>query len=352
VEKKLWKWSIPFYLMTILIATLWPFNFWQSNRTSYWPQDGLRLVPPSTVYSAIPALKLSKIEKFTILVDLTCEDSGSNGYARILTYSLDERRRNFTLGQWNDCLVFLLRASGPARMVHFEVEGVLKKGVKEWVAIVFDGERLSLYRDGALKGAKRTGPLDFSDWERGYPLVIGSEGDGKFPWAGRIHSVAIFDRALNGEEIQSFRDREKQPGHTIDSPLVYYRFADMQGPTIRDHGIGPRADLVVPKYFTPYKPIILKTPSNEIRGLWSDRTDILLNFLCFIPLGFLFVNFLNSQGFPSPYDILLTIAIGFSLSLTIEILQAFLPGRESDLTDLITNTLGTITGSFLRRTAT
>jgi VanZ family protein len=237
-------------------------------------------------------------------------------------------------------------------MVHFEAEGVLKKGVREWVAVVFDGETLSLYVDGAIKEVKKTGTLNFSDWERGYPLVIGSEADGKFPWAGRIHSVAIFDRGLNGKEIQSFGDREKQPGHTVNSPLVYYRFADIQGPTVRDHGIEPRADLVVPKYFTPYKRSILKKPSNEIRNLWSYRRDILLNFLCFIPLGFLFVNFLHSQGFPSPYAILLTMAIGFNLSLIIEILQAFLPGRESDLTDLIINTLGTIAGSFLRRTAT
>ena len=35
-----------------------------------------------------------------------------------------------------------------------------------------------------------------SDWDRRYPLVVGSETAGEFPWVGRVETLAIADRAL------------------------------------------------------------------------------------------------------------------------------------------------------------
>ncbi len=79
----------------------------------------------------------------------------------------------------------------------------------------------------------------------------------------------------------------------------------------------------------------------------SDISDIILNLLLFIPLGFSLANILKCFNYSKWRSLFVITIISFGLSLTVEILQLFLPGRTSTPIDLFTNTLSGLFGGFL-----
>jgi VanZ family protein len=251
---------------------------------------------------------------------------------------------NFMIGQWEDGIVFKLRTFGKAKPIHFETEGVLKKGEKGRIAIVFNGEKLFLYHNGKIRNEKNTGPLNFANWDGSYPLVIGSEANGKFPWEGNIYSIKIFDRALLAGKIERL-GLPGSPQRDGDIPLVDYSF-DAGGAVISDGGKGQPANLIIPKRFKPYKRAFLEEPSS-LKEIWTNIGDILINLLGFVPLGFLLSGYLNRRNCSGKSVFVVAIVVGAIVSLVIEVLQAFLPTRDSSMTDVIANTLGTAIGFFV-----
>src|SRR3974377_1692042 len=75
------------------------------------------------------------------------------------------------------------------------------------------------------------------------------------------------------------------------------------------------------------------------RNYWDAAVK---NIIGFLPFGFCFYPCLWIHKFRRPA--LATILLGATVSLTIEVLQAYLPTRDSGTTDLFTNTLGTWIG--------
>jgi glycopeptide antibiotics resistance protein len=90
----------------------------------------------------------------------------------------------------------------------------------------------------------------------------------------------------------------------------------------------------------------LERPWSEFHSRWSYWVNVGINIAGFIPLGFFFRAYFSAIG-NIKRATGLTIALGFAVSLTIEVLQAFLPTRDSGMNDLITNTFGTSLGAIL-----
>lgn len=73
---------------------------------------------------------------------------------------------------------------------------------------------------------------------------------------------------------------------------------------------------------------------------YITRTDVLTNILAYLPLGFLLSK--ATRGM-----VLIPVLYGTLLSLTMEALQTFVPGRVSSNIDLLTNSAGTLLGAVL-----
>jgi hypothetical protein len=379
------------YLIFLLVLGLWPFNFRQVNIAATDQTSGLMLAEPGTAYTTAPPTKISGMNNFTIYMNVSPDTYGSNGYPRIVTYSLDDECMNFMVGQWNDSLVFKLKADKRERPIHFETDGIFSVGRQTSLAVVFDSTRLSLYKDGEVKKARNIGPLTFRDWDPSYPLVVGSEADGKTCWQGTIHSIALYDRALSVDEV-----KELSAGAAAFDPLVYYDFMGKSqtvagsglrvngsgdkgegkrdksqtvagsglrvdgsgnykhatrnselGTVVHDLGRGQPADLVIPRHFTPYKRTFLAQPSRYWKEYKRNAWDMVINIAGFVPLGFLLIALSARCGLRVGASVTFALFAGCLLSLTIEALQAYLPSRDSSMMDLITNTVGTGVGAVV-----
>lgn len=74
---------------------------------------------------------------------------------------------------------------------------------------------------------------------------------------------------------------------------------------------------------------------------------IIANVLLFVPWGFLtFIAFYDVDR-PTLQTYILTVLLGFGLSLAIEAWQYFLPSRVADIDDVIWNTSGTVIGAVV-----
>ena len=205
----------------------------------------------------------------------------------------------------------------------------------------------TIYADGAL--VKKAPNFKFSSQELIGQLVIGNAPATTDEWSGQVSGLALYDRELTADEVsqhyESWTEGTRAGLAGSDGAVALYLFNEGEGNVVHNR-VDPATDLLIPERFFVLHEEFLERPWNEYRPDWNYWKDVGINITGFIPLGFFFCAYFFSVR-TTKRAVLFTIAFGFAVSLTIEVSQAFLPTRDSGMTDLITNTLGTALGAIL-----
>src|SRR5262249_54769687 len=155
----------------------------------------------------------------------------------------------------------------------------------------------------------------------------------------------IYRRELSAAQVL----RHYQTWMRVDRPeisedernIALYLFDEHGGDAVHDRARSG-VNLDIPEKYVVLDKVFLDPFWREFsmsRGYWRG---VLKNIVGFIPFGCCFYARLSLRKVPRAA--LATVVLGTLVSLTIEILQGYLPTRNSGTTDLFTNTLGTYIG--------
>lgn len=174
-------------------------------------EDGIRINGPVTLATNTDATKLMDYpvasNALTVEAWLRPDNLSQTGPARIVSLSGGRIVRNFSLGQENDQYIMRLNTSdnnANGSLPSFDsVQGLVTTELTH-IVFTWDGEmnESSLYIDGNL--VQRSNTIftgNLSSWTP-YPFVIANEIGVPRPWLGEIYLVAIYYRALTGQEVR------------------------------------------------------------------------------------------------------------------------------------------------------
>ncbi len=355
------RWSAVAYACFLTAILLAPFEFKSPivpNGARRIDQTGVEFAAPGIINSQSPVMRLApdiaKGTGFSIEVWAAANGHRQHGPARIVSYSLASRARNFTLGQEGLDLVMLLRTTHTnlsAYIPHVRLKDVFTTTAVQHIVVTYDFRWQNIYINGRKRLRTKIPGGDFSNWEPAQYLLLGNEATGDAPWLGKLFLVAIYNRGLSAEEIR--RDFAAGPkagantGVKRRGAVALYEFTKGPGKRFADtSGAAPALDLWRPKYFIEGSENFLIWPQRMPANA-EERLEVIANVVLFVPFGFFLYTALCRRGRRCWSSAVLTLLIGALVSLTFELTQFFLPGRTSSLLDVVANASGAALGSII-----
>jgi hypothetical protein len=349
MQKKVLGLLCAFVLTIILIAGLWPFHA-PKNQVSWLSSgNGLHFGSYGVVLSSGVSGFAGSKDATSCSVEIWLQPDHSDIGGTILAfYKPEDWIVAFSVHQSIDDL-FLQRVTvyqQRPKKSKFYIGHVFRKNNPLFVTITSSAQSTLVYLNGILV---RTAPrFGLSSADLAGQLFVGNHPLVENGWQGQLMGLAIYNRALTDTQVLQHYNAwttNQNAEIKIESPIELYLFNEASGTTLHNQ-MNSENDLRIPgHFFVPHAPF-LERPWDEFQPSWSYWKNVLINIAGFVPLGFFFCAYLVSVQRLNQ-AVLATILLGAAISLTIEVLQAFLPTRDSGMTDLITNTLGTAIGTAL-----
>jgi VanZ family protein len=356
---KWFGWLTLAIIIGYLIVGLWPFDFRPLNRVNWITNRvGLQFGTRGVAYDPVP-LAFSESKEPTarsadfsaeVWLEANSEPVGNVFY--ILAIHNSKLPADLVLCQWKREFLFRAAILHPFahRISEIGISNALPAGRIHFIAIRGDARGTDLFLDGSLKGHFPGFVLE-PDALAGQ-LIVGNGDSGKNPWSGQLFGMALFNRRLDTAEITKHYDfwTHKNAQQLTNTPglTALYLFNEGRGHFAKDFSSN-RHHIFIPEVFRPIHRRILIPPWKDLSyNNRPDYSDIAVNILGFIPFGFCFFIY-RQLAAPNHrvVNFLVVMLAGLAISLTIELIQVWLPNRVSSMTDLLTNTTGTLIGVML-----
>jgi hypothetical protein len=336
-------------LFGILVAGLWPFHAprnavsWLSNR------NGLLFGDYGSILSS-GEFNTSASQYGSCSIEIWLEPAATFDSNDIVAFSTDRNPVQFALAQSGDDL-FVIRnivdAQQHLKSAHLAIDHVFRKGYKLLITITSGAHGTTVYLNGAL--VKTSPKFAFSGRDFAGELVIANSPVQNNTWGGQLWGLGIVDRELTAAQVlQRYDVWGKVLGVQLvgkEGTRALYLFNEGEGRVVHNQ-VGSGPDLYIPERYFVLHQKFLEPFWEEFRPNWTFGRNVILNIVAFIPLGLVFCAYFSSVRVLNQPR-LVAIVVGSAVSLTIEILQAYLPTRDSGTLDIITNTLGTAVGAML-----
>jgi len=223
-----------------------------------------------------------------------------------------------------------------------------------FVTIACGSHGTAIYLDGKLAARDPTLLIPASSFTG--RLVLGDSPLQPDSWWGQIRGLAMYGADLSAEQTSrhyaTWRASGRPEINADERNLGLYLFEERGGTIIHNSAhaghshLAPAVDLYIPPRYEVIDKILLEPFWREFEMSGSYWSAVLKNVVGFVPLGLCFNLYFSARRVKRA--VLLTLAVGIAVSLTIELAQWFLPTRDSGMTDVLTNTLGTWCGILLQ----
>jgi VanZ family protein len=249
------------------------------------------------------------------------------------------------LAQWRSWIIFMngddYAHKRKTNRVSFDTDRF--PGGQLFLTMTTGSSGTKLYCDGELVREKKDLILELPRGANSR-LLLGNSVYGAHPWEGGVYGLALYRSTLTDEAIAAHFARWSEERNfsfaKTDTPFVLFLFDEKEGEWANDHAAGGHP-LKMPKKIKILERKILSPPWQDFNYDRNHLDDILLNVIGFVPLGFFLFSTLNARGGASmKHGILITAISCLGVSLFIEIVQTWIPSRDSSMLDLISNTFG------------
>ena len=331
-------------LCCILVAGLAPFQRPRNAVTWLGNENGVRFGNYGTIWSSGTLEGAVAQDEPSCSLEIWLQPERTSGSHPLLSFYTPENPLQFWLQQFRANLGINRELPGDQhRVVAIGIEGVFSQTKPVFITMASGTQKTSIYVNGSL--AESFPQFRFGENCKGQ-LVLGTSPVRNERWSGLLLGLAIYRRELTPAQVlqhfETWTIHGRPELSASEDAMAIYLFNERAGDIVHN-AVRPGIDLHIPKSYSLLHQKLLEPFWKEFKPRRAYGSDILINIAGFIPLGFFFCAYWSSVR-PIRHAALSTVVLGFIVSLTIEILQSYIPTRGSGTTDLITNSFGTFLG--------